>query len=630
MMDETLHSDYELIAWGELAENSKITELSDRPWARVSCCSKLNIIFKELKLPTQQTLAVGHALSKLAGSSVPIVKKINQSGTKAIYEHHGGVNPSMNKANRDAMCLTYGGIQKKVQDDDCLKSILSTTTPHGYFRAALDVILESRKRRMSGDISPTFLAFNSVRMRALLEILRDGETLLRPYGDFVELAPQTINHCDLRYGNIAVRENGSVCIFDWDDACWGAPGWSLHSVFGSCEAVWNALDGNASSNDVHLIKKYKEILFEKSKLTEQQIIQILKATSLAGRLRHALAFMPFHFDLEGENRSIAQDCKFAMLDVAACIGRLSKESGIPSRGVALAFLDLGMKKKSDELFKETRYFRESLSSSDHNLLMDPTIFPEVQYHVCEKNSKEEVSYIQHAESLFRLHGALLIKSALPISIIETLKLELAASKRVKQDMYCERSVGSGRTMQVLRFENIIADPKLFAAQSTIPILKTLLGEDLILGSLTLVSAAPSAKSQVLHRDNPELFSKYPQALDESFSINLMIPLVRLNQIVGGTQVQKGTHRSFSTFDPAVPTQQPSTNIGDAYLVDSRVVHGGLANLSSETRPILSLVFQRPWYRDKSNFETAEEMIVEKGVLNALPDEQKSLVRWAVR
>ena len=51
----------------------------------------------------------------------------------------------------------------------------------------------------------------------------------------------------------------------------------------------------------------------------------------------------------------------------------------------------------------------------------------------------------------------------------------------------------------------------------------------------------------------------------------------------------------------VQPQDPVIRTGGALLMDYRLYHGGLANGSTRPRPILSLVFARPWFRDAVNF-----------------------------
>jgi hypothetical protein len=52
---------------------------------------------------------------------------------------------------------------------------------------------------------------------------------------------------------------------------------------------------------------------------------------------------------------------------------------------------------------------------------------------------------------------------------------------------------------------------------------------------------------------------------------------------------------------SVQPQGPVVKRRSVLLMDYRLHHGGLANRSAGPRPILSLVFARPWWRDDVNF-----------------------------
>ena len=59
------------------------------------------------------------------------------------------------------------------------------------------------------------------------------------------------------------------------------------------------------------------------------------------------------------------------------------------------------------------------------------------------------------------------------------------------------------------------------------------------------------------------------------------------------------------------------------------MHRGLANRSDVKRPILSLVYQRPWYRDYQNFNQQKPLTISESTVRALPKNRQGLVRWAV-
>ena len=52
--------------------------------------------------------------------------------------------------------------------------------------------------------------------------------------------------------------------------------------------------------------------------------------------------------------------------------------------------------------------------------------------------------------------------------------------------------------------------------------------------------------------------------------------------------------------------------GDAVMYDQRTVHRGTANASGETRPVLYLLFKRPWYHENLNFGDEPLFSIEGG------------------
>ena len=58
----------------------------------------------------------------------------------------------------------------------------------------------------------------------------------------------------------------------------------------------------------------------------------------------------------------------------------------------------------------------------------------------------------------------------------------------------------------------------------------------------------------------------------------------------------------SLADYAPPgSMAPLLELGDALVYDQRTIHRGTANISSESRPLLYLLYKRPWYHETINF-----------------------------
>jgi hypothetical protein len=64
--------------------------------------------------------------------------------------------------------------------------------------------------------------------------------------------------------------------------------------------------------------------------------------------------------------------------------------------------------------------------------------------------------------------------------------------------------------------------------------------------------------------------------------------------------------------------------GDVGVIDYRVCHGGTANVGLEPRPILYIVYSRPWFRDSENFSEIPPLRVSAQELANIPAEYRSL------
>lgn len=239
----------------------------------------------------------------------------------------------------------------------------------------------------------------------------------------------------------------------------------------------------------------------------------------------------------------------------------------------------------------------------------------------------------HAAGRFNEAGVLILKDLLPPDRIAGLNADYETqcgdiTHRSTGDHIKE--VGDKRLMISLAVSGAFAAPDVFANPVALSIANALLGDDFILGSYVAVTSMPGAGAQRLHADQEGLFGDI--ALDSavpSYSITLVIPLVGLNQVTGSTRFYPGTHRdpdAESTPDGIAP----DLDSGDAILFDSRISHGGMANLSGAPRPIVYCTYHRAWYRDVSNFRDMPAMLIDAAVLDALTDDQRALIDWIQR
>ena len=90
------------------------------------------------------------------------------------------------------------------------------------------------------------------------------------------------------------------------------------------------------------------------------------------------------------------------------------------------------------------------------------------------------------------------------------------------------------------------------------------------------------------------------------SLVVFLPLCDLNETNGPTSFLPGSHQRWTAAALEAESSAPGSSsagapaildvdAGDAIVFDSRTQHAGGANRSQHARPVLYLVFARPWF-----------------------------------
>lgn len=237
---------------------------------------------------------------------------------------------------------------------------------------------------------------------------------------------------------------------------------------------------------------------------------------------------------------------------------------------------------------------------------------------------------------FRRDGIVAIDGFLPAAAIDRLRDALLVSvffrRRRDFDASDAQSVGDRRYLFTVDLKPPFASPALLANPRVLPALKRLLGDDCVVASFGAVAALPGAKAQHLHRDAPLLFPE-DYAMSGRLpphAITLAVPLVELDARSGPTRAWKG-----SQGWPEKPLArlerrrwiETTMERGSCFLMDYRLLHGGLPNRSRAIRPFLYITFARPWFRDP-NFRYQRALSIDPGLLKRLPGACRRLLRLA--
>jgi ectoine hydroxylase-related dioxygenase (phytanoyl-CoA dioxygenase family) len=184
------------------------------------------------------------------------------------------------------------------------------------------------------------------------------------------------------------------------------------------------------------------------------------------------------------------------------------------------------------------------------------------------------------------------------------KLDLAAmrDRAAKPPPNRLLEVGGGRYDITLRMTGAFGRTEVFANGLLLQFLRPLLGRDMHLSNFTAVVSHPGAPQQRSHRDSAHLFSEPGVGPGlPVYAVNVAVPLIDVDLETGPTGVWLGSHRLGQT---GVVLGRDMTVCpllrGDCMALDYRTMHAGLVNRSGQARPIVYMVYARPWFFDNAN------------------------------
>jgi hypothetical protein len=204
--------------------------------------------------------------------------------------------------------------------------------------------------------------------------------------------------------------------------------------------------------------------------------------------------------------------------------------------------------------------------------------------------------------------------------------------------------GASRYGMPLPFEPPFASTTLVANPIILQVIRSILGEDIICSFFASDTALQGSQYQQAHSDVGPLFPEDNISLPP-FCYVVNIPLVDFRPENGPTEIWPyGTHlvgdpsvvpipdftrikelresRLGQFTEEQMTPQQVITPAGSTVIRDIRMWHRGTPNRSGEARPMMAMVYNRPWY----NHGVVE---IEKSQFEMLPQEVKQVFGKAV-
>jgi Phytanoyl-CoA dioxygenase (PhyH) len=218
-----------------------------------------------------------------------------------------------------------------------------------------------------------------------------------------------------------------------------------------------------------------------------------------------------------------------------------------------------------------------------------------------------------AYASLQVHGCVLLRGAFAPATIEAMHAEYLAQFGAMDSAAMEDQarkpppnpvfrVGDARYDILLRMTGAFGRPDVFANRLLLNLLIPLLGSNLHLNSLTTVVSYPGAAQQHAHRDHPDLyFEPGVSPMQPIYAVNVAVPLIDIDLATGPTGVWLGSHRLPDGTRPKdTDLVAREFKRGDCLLLDYRTMHSGLANRGTRVRPIVYMVYSRPWFFDHGN------------------------------
>ena len=211
--------------------------------------------------------------------------------------------------------------------------------------------------------------------------------------------------------------------------------------------------------------------------------------------------------------------------------------------------------------------------------------------------------IQDCARQVRDVGYTILEGCFPKEIVETVARAFAPIWDGHQDIIrTDPNRGSMRHFIPLPFHVPFYQSAIHANSDVIAIVKTVLGEDMLLVRYGTDTPTRGSVYQDWHGDVDVLFPEDPDPIPPPAVITVNFSFVDVNQENGPIEVADGTHRL--PFEVAreriergeIPYQPLCMNVGDALIRDPRCVHRGTPNRTETPRTVAAIAFQRRWYR----------------------------------
>lgn len=602
----------------------------DLSWSRLYCLHSgenrawTKVLHREDPSVIEKLLWIHSAFEK---SLVPVIAA-NSDLNAIIFKDHGGEDLADEIPHEDVRHLvsSYADLQRgllmrKIEMPDCIPVIEMTGLLDRFeeFLRGADRTSEGlavAARFIGRDAAQAYADMISVCRTRLEEIILCAKHL-----------PQVLCHCDLRPGNAARMQDGRFVFLDWDDATMGPAGLSLTGVLSNrASTILSLYTNNISSYhqaDMSIIAAYMKALLPVDPLKAYEGRVAMAGSLISGLIHSAMAFgvaAPYH---DQSTEASAQTIHFLLSDILNVCEGLIVGDPEASADLTKIYVKHGYFLRAAEFSRyfddHTEYTRclakaegEEAEHVAHILSLIrvreksrlPETVPQLTLSEFSLASGEGYGSVSNlCQELFHKYGAFAITDLVKPETVENFREvfeEEYADYLTDREHQDALKVGDRRFMVTADIKPPLSERSLLMPPFLDPFYSAVLGEDFIIGSVSVVTSLPGAQPQWKHKDHPALFPELQGARLPEFAINMIIPLISLDDTVGSTCIFKGSHLVSDEEAEKMAPQIPHLPVGGALLISNRLTHFGMENRSNRPRSILCVNFHRAWFRDKAN------------------------------
>lgn len=706
------------IEWasGQFAKVWGAELVSDNAWATTYCLSGssgssyLKILPSCARGAVPRTLQIARQLP----GQVPQVIAADAERGWLLFAEHGG-RDVLTDDELTEVARRFALIQAQVVGSAPLEAALDEVDIVAMPQALMDFLTAPAQSEARSSVGAAYF-IGDVQARRYARLLSTRWPLWVPYLEAAASLPGTLCHGDLQARNVALKADGQVVFFDWDEAAWGPAGLSLHGLFPACALVavlihrWQASGVADDSPAGQRLLAYVKPLVEGGYASEKVLLGGLIGSMSAGLMRFIASFG--HFPGDQDHAACAHTLHAGLSDLLELCDWLATR--VPGAALASAHdyenqaeWYRARRLVEDQLAREPQhleallcearlaYLMGDLDASDASarkaLALAPDLadarmavarsclarldlsasaamlsellraepahaqaqalmsrvqaFRTIEETAARPDAVPRIALSEHEHQSRQLAPetlALMLKMFRAYGVVQVDNLFAANQLAELQDAFSAKygryfhdgehsdvlSVGDKRFMLTMELDDIFGRQELVAPDLVLPFMQQVLGADCILSAYTAVISLPGSEPQDIHKDHSALFDEQGWGFAlPTFAAQMVVPLLALDEVTGATRIYKGSQRLSVDSAADQPYQDPVVPLGSCVLLDYAVAHRGLGNRSEKVRPILNMVYSRPWFRDVRNYHLQPPLKFSRAYWDAAPESVRGLVSW---